>query len=57
MTGVTKDYYVFFNPGVTGVADALGALAFDIISFDFNDDTNSWITLDSVQIDEVTLTP
>ncbi len=52
-----KSYDVFFNPLVTGTDDDDIVLSFDILSFETNDDTSSWLYLDSVNIEEVSLSP
>jgi len=52
-----KTYDVIFNPNVTGSTDNFGALSFDIMSFDSNDDANSWLYLENALVEEVMITP
>ncbi len=52
-----KYYDLYFDPDVTGSGDNLIVLNFDILSFDPGDDTNSWLLLDEVRVDEVAVTP
>lgn len=52
-----KTYSVLFSPKVTDTSDNLAVLSFDIMSFDPNDATTSWLYLESVQIEEITVVP
>ncbi|MCD6386428.1 hypothetical protein J7M23_11720 [Candidatus Sumerlaeota bacterium] len=54
--GEAKWYDVFFAPQVTGSGDDIITLSFDIMSFDPGDDTNSWLYLEEVRIQEATIT-
>lgn len=56
-SGNSKWYDVFFNPAVTGSGDDKVVASFDIMSFDPNDDTFSWLYLDQMTVDEATITP
>lgn len=47
-----KIYEVFINPQITLMDDDLLVLSFDLLSFDSNDDNNSWLYLDSVILEE-----
>jgi rhodanese-related sulfurtransferase len=52
--GTPKDYTVHFRPCVTGTnGDDKMVFAFDLLSFDQNDDVNSWTYLDELTIEEV----
>ncbi len=55
--GNDKLYNMYFDPFITGAGDDLFVLNFDILSFDFFDETNSWIYLEEVEINEAALTP
>ncbi|MCD6385046.1 right-handed parallel beta-helix repeat-containing protein [Candidatus Sumerlaeota bacterium] len=55
--GNSKWYDVFFNPVVTGSGDDEVVASFDIMSFDPNDDTYSWLYLDQMTVDEASVTP
>ena len=48
-----KFYEVVMDPQVTGITDNLAVLSFDILSFDINDNVNSWLYLESVTVHEV----
>jgi len=52
-----KTYDVIFNPNVTGTSDNLAVLSFDILSFDPGDTTTSWLFLESLRLEEITITP
>jgi hypothetical protein len=54
--GNPKLYELLFNPDVTGSGDNLIVLNFDIMSFDWNDDVNSWLYLEEALVEEVMLT-
>ncbi|MCD6385843.1 hypothetical protein J7M23_08715, partial [Candidatus Sumerlaeota bacterium] len=54
--GNPKWYDLYFNPLVTGQGDDLLVFAFDIMSFDPNDDINSWVYLEELAVDKVELT-
>ena len=47
-----KTYELFFKPSVTSSADSLASFSFDILSFDWNDDANSSLFLDSFLLEE-----
>ena len=51
--GNNKNYDVFFNPVVGAKQDEYMVFSFDIMSFDWRDDTLSYIFLDQLEIDEV----
>lgn len=53
----SKKYELFITPTVTGSSDDDIVLSFDILSFDPSDDTNSWIYLDSLLLEEATIVP
>ncbi|MCX7767360.1 MAG: hypothetical protein N2246_11710, partial [Candidatus Sumerlaeia bacterium] len=53
----TKIYEQILNPVVTYAGDDQILLSIDIMSFDWADDRSSWILLDSVKLEEVTITP
>jgi hypothetical protein len=53
----TTIYDVIIDPNVTGIDDANAVFSFDIMSFDLNDDTSSWLFLESFAVDTITLTP
>jgi len=53
----SQTYGVICDPTVTGVDDSLSQLSFDILSFYDFDDTASWLYLDSVSFEEITLAP
>ncbi len=55
-TGITP-YNVIFQPNVAGGDDAYAVFSFDIMSFDARDDTNSWLYLDSLALQELTRSP
>jgi hypothetical protein len=55
--GSPKMYHIFFDTNVTGSGDDMGVMSFDIMSFDPADDLNSWILLDSVLVESITLAP
>ncbi len=52
-----KVYDLFLNPSVTGEEDDVGVFSFDIMSFDANDDTNSWLYLDSFLLEKALIVP
>jgi len=52
-----KPYSVIFDPNVTGTDDAAAVLAFDIMSFSWDDDVDSWLFLASLVIETITLVP
>ena len=45
---------LIINPDVTGAVDELIVLSFDLLSFDWSDNTTSWLYLESVSIEEIT---
>jgi len=51
-----KWYDLYFDPIISGSADNLIVLNFDILSFDAHDDINSWLYLEEVTLDEATIT-
>ncbi len=53
----SKPSDVFFTPNVTAPDDAAAQFSFDIMSFDPADDTLSWVYLESVMLEEITLQP
>ena len=53
----TNPYDVIFNPNVTGSSDGLAIFSFDILSFDYFDDTTSWINLDTFTLEQITSSP
>ena len=53
--GNPKDYTLYFEPTVTGPEDELVTFSFDIMNFTWTDDATSWLFLDSVIVDVVTL--
>ncbi|MCX7765486.1 MAG: hypothetical protein N2246_02115, partial [Candidatus Sumerlaeia bacterium] len=55
-SGSPKVYPVFFNPRVTGNADNEVIFSFDITSFAIEDDTSSWLWLNELVVEEVTIT-
>ncbi len=54
--GNPKTYNLFFDPSLTGVADDVVVYSFDILSFNTEDDTNSWLYLDEMVVSEVAVT-
>jgi hypothetical protein len=54
--GYPKNYSQLFDPIVTGTSDDDAVLAFDILSFDVQDDTSSWLYLEEVVVDTITIT-
>ncbi|MCD6386676.1 hypothetical protein J7M23_12995 [Candidatus Sumerlaeota bacterium] len=52
-----KTYDVFFNPNVTDTSDNLAVFSFDILSFSPADATTSWLFLESLRLEQVTITP
>ena len=46
-------YNVFFEPRVTGGGDENVVLSFDIMSFNWDDDLDSWLYIDKMMIDEL----
>jgi hypothetical protein len=52
-----KDYEVFFNPAVMNTLDEKVILSFDILSFNNEDDTDSWLFLESLALNSVTVEP
>ena len=58
-----KTYDVIFDPQVTGYAvpdgvpDDVMVFSFDIMSFNPADDLNSWLYLESMTLEEITLNP
>jgi len=52
-----KTYDVIFNPNVTGTSDNLPVLSFDILSFDPADATTSWLYLEKVIMEEISISP
>ncbi|MCX7765571.1 MAG: hypothetical protein N2246_02555, partial [Candidatus Sumerlaeia bacterium] len=51
--GNPKVYDLFFDPHVSGTEDNKVLFSFDILSFDANDDTNSWLYLEDLFIEEI----
>jgi hypothetical protein len=54
--GNPKWYNLYLDPDVTGAGDDMIVMTFDIMSFDWNDDYNSWLWLEEVELYEVTIT-
>ena len=52
-----KIYSVLFNPMVTGTDDNAVVFNFDIMSFDWTDDTFSWLYLESTDLDKISFSP
>ncbi len=50
-----KWYDLFFDPQVTGDYDDIIVLSFDVMSFSSVDDTNSWIYLEEMMVEETTI--
>ena len=55
--GNPRVYTLVFEPVVTGPSDNAVVFSFDIMSFDEKDDVNSWIYLNEVVAEEVTINP
>ncbi len=55
--GSPKEYQLFFNSVVTDTDDNVAVFSFDLMSFDWLDDVNSWLSLDSLVMEEITLSP
>ena len=55
--GAPQDYQLFFNPGVTDTEDNMAVFSFDLMSFDWLDDVDSWLSLDNLVMEEITLSP
>ena len=53
----TQSYPVIFDPNVTGAGDNQAVFSFDIMSFNFDDDTSSWLYLESLILEEMTISP
>ena len=56
-TSNDKTYNVFFDPKVMGTTDDLAIFSVDIMSFDPADATDSWLYLESMKLEEITLNP
>lgn len=56
-SGSAKNYDLYFNPTVNGTADDDALFSFDIMSFDPADDATSWLYLEELRVEEVTVTP
>jgi rhodanese-related sulfurtransferase len=54
-SGDAKDYTVHFNPMVSGTDDNAVVMSFDIMSFDPADDVNSWLYLEEMSVEHVSL--
>ncbi|MCD6386114.1 right-handed parallel beta-helix repeat-containing protein [Candidatus Sumerlaeota bacterium] len=54
-SGNPKEYYLFFNPVVTGADDNLITLSFDVISEDVLEDVTSWVSLAEATVEEVSI--
>jgi hypothetical protein len=52
-----KTYDIFLTPVVTGAYDDRMILCLDVMSFDPTDDVSSWLYLDSVRVEEITVGP
>jgi hypothetical protein len=57
MIGVTKTYRVLFDPQVTGAGDDFAVFSFDLLSFDWSDNVNSWLMLDEMRLEEAAVSP
>jgi hypothetical protein len=55
--GNPKRYDLFVTPAVTGAYDDQMILFFDLMSFDPTDSLSSWLYLDSVRVEEITVGP
>lgn len=56
--GNERNYDLLFKPLVTGYnLDELVTFSFDLMSFDFNDDSNSWVYLEELSIESVEISP
>ena len=53
----TKFYDILFDSHVTGTTDENILFSFDILSFDPEDDVTSWLYLQSVVVQEITISP
>lgn len=51
-SGNSQEYFIFFNPVVTGTYDDVVVFSFDIRSFAPEDDVNSWVYLEELMVDE-----
>ncbi len=51
-SGTSREYFIFFNPVVTGTYDDVVVFSFDIRSFAPEDDVNSWVYLEELMVDE-----
>ena len=56
-SGSSKDYDLYFSPTVTGTSDDDALFSFDIMSFDSADNEYSWLYLQELRVEEVTVTP
>lgn len=56
-TSEWKTYDVIFEPNVTGLTDENAVFSFDIMSFDPYDDENSWLYLESMSLEKVSISP
>jgi hypothetical protein len=52
-----ETYHVIFDPHITGSNDNIAVFAFDLMSFDPNDDAYTWIYLESFKLEEIILSP
>ena len=57
LAGENKVYNLYFDPIISGIGDDMFILNYDIMSFDFLDDTYSWICLEEIEIHEASITP
>ncbi|MCD6384488.1 hypothetical protein J7M23_01805 [Candidatus Sumerlaeota bacterium] len=56
-SGSSKDYDLYFSPTVTGTSDDDALFSFDIMSFDPADNEYSWLYLQELRVEEVSVTP
>ena len=54
--GETKSYNLYFDTDVSGIGDDVVVLCFDGVSFDPNDDPNTWLFVEEVSVNEFTVT-
>ena len=50
-------YDIYFFPDVTGSTDNSGVISLDMMSFDWSDDVFSWLYLEQVLFEELSLSP
>ncbi len=52
-----KSHSVLFDPSMADTTIDPVFLSFDLMSFDWQDELNSWVYLDSAEVEEISLTP